>query len=136
LNFIQVRSFDNYISANLLLSLLKDADIDCYLKDEYTITIDPLLSPAIGGMKLMVIESDLKQALEIVETAEKDFIRSFACTNCGNKTLELVEKIVNPVGLWQKIRFLLEYGQEQEITRFYHCTTCNSVFENLPVTSQ
>jgi hypothetical protein len=51
MNFIQVRSYDNYIYAHIVLSMLQDAGINCYLKDEYTITIDPLLSPALGGIR-------------------------------------------------------------------------------------
>jgi hypothetical protein len=54
MNFIQVRSYDNYIYAHIVLSMLQDSGINCHLKDEYTITIDPLLSPALGGIKLMV----------------------------------------------------------------------------------
>ena len=57
MNFIQVRSYDNYIYANIVLSMLQDSGINCHLKDEYTITIDPLLSPALGGIKLMVARS-------------------------------------------------------------------------------
>jgi hypothetical protein len=67
MNFIQVRSYDNYIYAHIILSMLQDAGINCYLKDEYTITIDPLLSPALGGIKVMVADSQLERALELLE---------------------------------------------------------------------
>ena len=67
MNFIQVRSYDNYIYAHIVLSMLQDAGINCHLKDEYTITIDPLLSPALGGIKLMVAGSQLERALELLE---------------------------------------------------------------------
>jgi hypothetical protein len=46
---------------------LRDSDINCHLKDEYTLTIDPLLSPALGGIKLMVAESQVGRALELLE---------------------------------------------------------------------
>ena len=73
MNFIQVRSYDNYIYAHIILSMLQDAGINCYLKDEYTITIDPLLSPALGGIKLMVADSQLERALELLtETGNVD----------------------------------------------------------------
>lgn len=67
MNFIQVRSYDNYIYAHIVLSMLQDSGINCYLKDEYTITIDPLLSPALGGIKVMVADSQLERALELLE---------------------------------------------------------------------
>jgi hypothetical protein len=53
--------------------MLQDAGINCHLKDEYTITIDPLLSPALGGIKLMVAGSQLERALELLaETGNVD----------------------------------------------------------------
>ncbi|MDH7463358.1 DUF2007 domain-containing protein [Chitinophagaceae bacterium 26-R-25] len=76
-----IRSYDNYINANMHLSLLKDAGLDCYIQDEYTITIDPLLSPALGGMKLMVKEEDIDEANRILETTERTFLENVACEN-------------------------------------------------------
>jgi Putative prokaryotic signal transducing protein len=67
MDYIQIRSYDNYIYAHIVLSMLQDAGINCHLKDEYTITIDPLLSPALGGIKLMVAGSQLARALELLE---------------------------------------------------------------------
>lgn len=67
MSFIQIRSFDNYIEANIVMHMLQHHDINCHLKDEYTVTIDPFLSPALGGMKLMVHESQLERALELME---------------------------------------------------------------------
>jgi hypothetical protein len=73
MDYIQVRSYDNYIYAHIVLSMLQDSGINCHLKDEYTITIDPLLSPALGGIKLMVAGSQLERALELLaETGNVD----------------------------------------------------------------
>jgi hypothetical protein len=69
-NFIEIRSYDNYIYAHIVLAKLQDAGINCHLKDEYTITIDPLLSPALGGIKLMVAESQVGRALELLEETD------------------------------------------------------------------
>jgi hypothetical protein len=69
--FVILTTFDNYISAHIALGRLKDDFINCYLQDEYTITIDPLLSNAIGGIKLMVAESQAERALEILSTTEE-----------------------------------------------------------------
>jgi hypothetical protein len=134
MNFVQVRSFDNYINANMRLSMLKDEDINCYLKDEYTITIDPLLSPAIGGMKLMVYEPQSQRAMEIMEDADKKFVQTFACPHCGVHSLELVIQIKKPTGFWQRMSFILINGQDEEVKKYYHCTSCKSTFKELPVT--
>ncbi len=71
MDFIQVRSYDNYIYAHIVLSMLQDAGINCHLKDEYTITIDPLLSPALGGIKLMVAGSQVERAVALLVETEK-----------------------------------------------------------------
>jgi hypothetical protein len=72
MDFVQIRTFDNYIYANITLGMLQDAGINCHLKDEYTITIDPFLSPALGGMKLMVHPSQVQRAIELLENTERD----------------------------------------------------------------
>jgi hypothetical protein len=71
MNFIHLRSFDNYVNANIQLGMLMEEGINCHLQDEYTITIDPLLSNAIGGMKLMVCESQASRALHLLEAADR-----------------------------------------------------------------
>jgi hypothetical protein len=70
MNYIQLRSFDNYINANIQLGMLQNEGINCHLLDEYIITIDPLLSPAIGGMKLMVHETQAQRAMKLLEETE------------------------------------------------------------------
>jgi len=68
MKFILLLTFDNYIPAHIALGRLKDEFINCFLQDEYTVTIDPLLSNAIGGIKLMVAEAQAARALEILNT--------------------------------------------------------------------
>jgi len=68
MKFILLLTFDNYIPAHIALGRLKDEFINCFLQDEYTVTIDPLLSNAIGGIKLMVAEAQAPRALEILNT--------------------------------------------------------------------
>jgi Putative prokaryotic signal transducing protein len=72
MNFIQIRAFDNYISAHIVMNMLLDDGINCHLKDEYTLTIDPLLSPALGGIKLMVADSQVERALELLAGTESN----------------------------------------------------------------
>jgi hypothetical protein len=74
MKFIELCSFDNYVTANIVLGMLQEAGINCHLKDEYTITIDPFLSPALGGMKIMVYEQQAQRAIELLE--ERDNINS------------------------------------------------------------
>lgn len=54
MQYVKICSFDNYIPAHLLLGRLEEEGINAWLKDEHTVTIDPLLTNAVGGIKLMV----------------------------------------------------------------------------------
>jgi hypothetical protein len=72
MKFIELCSFDNYITANIILGMLQEAGINCHLKDEYTITIDPLLSPAIGGMKIMVYEAQYERAVDLLKDLDNN----------------------------------------------------------------
>jgi hypothetical protein len=66
MNFIAIRSYDNYIPAHIAMGRLKEEFINCYLLNENSVTIDPFLSNTIGGIKLMVAETQAERALEIL----------------------------------------------------------------------
>jgi hypothetical protein len=71
MNFVEVASFDNYVTANITLGMLQEAGINCHLKDEYTVTIDPFLSPMLGGIKIMVYEQQVQRAIELLNARDK-----------------------------------------------------------------
>jgi len=70
MKFLEVRSYDNYIPAHLMLGQLRNEFINCHLLNENSVTIDPFLSNAIGGIKLMVAESQAERALELINEIE------------------------------------------------------------------
>lgn len=47
-------------------SLLESEGIECFVRDELTISVDPFYSNAIGGIKLQVRESDAQRATDIL----------------------------------------------------------------------
>ena len=128
---VQVRSFDNYIYANILLSRLKDAGIDCYLKDENTITIDPLLSPAIGGMKLMVHTSDLPRVNQLLDEFENDFLRTLSCPNCHNNNIQRLVKKSGPANVVAAFLARLFHGSEVLETVTYRCSYCGYSIDDI-----
>lgn len=89
MDFVELRTFDNYIEANIVLNMLRHHEINCHLKDEHIITIDPFLSPALGGMKLMVHHADVEKAWDLMDKAEQDYLKNIACPVCHSHTLEL-----------------------------------------------
>lgn len=72
MKFIVVRSYDDYISAHIIMGRLKEEDIVCHLQDEHTVTTAPFLSNISGGIKLMVAEPQAERALGLLEEFENN----------------------------------------------------------------
>lgn len=132
IQYIQIATYDNYLLANMTLGLLQDNFINCHLKDEYIVTIDPLLNPAVGGIKLMVASEQATRAQALIAEAEKEYLAEKPCPNCGTTALVAEEKIKTPQGLWGKIVNRLAYGQETLHSKKFRCTHCNTLYAQLP----
>ena len=72
MEYVLIRQYDNYVSANIDMGTLQEEGISCWLKDENTVTIDPILSNAIGGIKLMVAINQAERAIGILRTLENE----------------------------------------------------------------
>ena len=132
MTYLPIRSYDNYIAANLELALLRDSGFDCYIKDEYTVTIDPLLSPALGGMKLMVEAGGADRALEVLKASDAYYLQTVPCPFCKHPSLELVTQTTDHRSWKDKMKSMLLYGQEQMTKMFYRCSNCSHEFDTLP----
>ncbi|MBI2729899.1 MAG: DUF2007 domain-containing protein [Sphingobacteriales bacterium] len=136
MQFVQIRSFDNYMEANLVLGMLQEQGINCHLKDENTITIDPLLSPAIGGMKLMVYASQAERAKEILAEAEKEYVSTIPCSKCGEKKLVVKEFVDKPKNFLAALKSQLLMGQTSPVIKYYSCENCGTVYQEIPTDSR
>ncbi|MBD0331469.1 MAG: DUF2007 domain-containing protein [Chitinophagaceae bacterium] len=132
MDFVQLRSFDNYIEANIVLNMLRHFNINCHLKDENLITIDPLLSPAIGGMKLMVHPSHLERAWELIDNAEKQYLKSVPCPVCKQHALKTVSITKKHKCKLSALASMLLTGKSVEVKKIYKCDACGYDFEKLP----
>jgi hypothetical protein len=71
MKYVLLQSYDNYIDAHIAKGRLEEELINCYLQDENSVTINPFLSNAIGGIKLMVAEVQAERAREILTSLKK-----------------------------------------------------------------
>ncbi len=133
MNFKKIASYDNFMVANMTLGMLEENDINCHLKDENIVTIDPLLNPAVGGIKLMVAEVQYERALAVLKDAETNYIQQIPCKICKKTTLTMEEKINKPTTFWGKLKNQIAYGQTQTYQKLYRCSTCNNLFSELPL---
>jgi len=130
--FKQIASYDNYMLANMTLGLLEENNINCHLKDENIVTIDPLLNPAVGGIKLMVDEIQFDRATGLLKEAETTYLDELTCPYCHNKGLVAEEKINAPQSFWGKLKNQIAYGQTATYKKQYRCKNCKSLLDKLP----
>lgn len=131
MDFVTIRTFQNYFSAHILLSKLKDAGMECYLKDEFTVTIDPILSNAVGGIKLIVKKDDEKEACDLLQVFDQQYMRSAVCPKCGNQTIDLVPKKTTANMMTAILTWLLgSYALSAK--NVYQCSSCGFESDTLP----
>lgn len=65
--YVEIRSTSNIVTLGMMQTLLRVNNIDFLTRDEYYIQVDPLVSTAIGGAKILVEESQLINAQKILE---------------------------------------------------------------------
>jgi len=132
MNFKQIASYDNYMLANMTMGMLTENNIKCQMKDENIVTVDPLLSPAVGGIKLLVEEEDFDKAVELMKEAENEYLKGIACSICRSPSLIVEEKSNKPTGFWGLLKNQLLYGQTSTYSKGYRCTNCKKYFSELP----
>lgn len=64
-NFVKIREYKDHIIGELMMSALKDAGIQAFKIDEMNTTL-----PIENEFMIMVHESDVEEALEIIEERE------------------------------------------------------------------
>jgi DNA-directed RNA polymerase subunit RPC12/RpoP len=119
--------------ANMTLGLLQENEINCHLKDENIVTIDPLLNPAVGGIKLLVAETDFESALGLIKDAETAYLKDITCPYCKKSGLTAEEKINKPETFWGKLKNQIAYGQTETYSKKYRCQHCKSIMNELPL---
>ena len=131
MELVTVRTFNNYISANLLLSKLRNGGIECYLKDENTVTMDPLLTYAVGGIKLVVKKEDTPEVFEILQQFDEDFKNNVVCPKCGSHNIELIPKknVSNMIAAIVSFFFFIYFVSTENK---YRCTNCGYESNTLP----
>jgi hypothetical protein len=131
MDLVTVKTFDNYFSANITLTRLQAQGIECYLKDENTVTIDPMLSNAIGGIKLVVKSEAAASVKKILDGYQLEYLLSATCPNCGSNSFTYVAKqdaanFVTAIFTWMFSSYAVAPNY------VYRCGNCDYESETLP----
>lgn len=116
----------------MMLQRLEEEHIRAYLQDEHTVTIDPFLSNAVGGIKLMVHEGQTGRALELLNGFEQVYRQSVVCPKCGSTNVHFTSSPKNTGSWLSAIATWLwsSFGQPEK--HQYACFDCDHAFEELP----
>jgi predicted RNA-binding Zn-ribbon protein involved in translation (DUF1610 family) len=90
MDFILLNSYNNYVEAHIAKGVLEEEGVPSWLKDEFTLTINPILTNAVGGIKIMVAKEDAKKAREILARIAEEKKLTLICPQCGSHNIEFV----------------------------------------------
>jgi hypothetical protein len=95
--FKTIARFQYSSEAQIIKGRLEAEGIDVFLSDHLTIDTDPLISNAIGGVKLKVYSYQSEEAINILESIRTYSIddegNSINCPNCQSQKIELFSTI-------------------------------------------
>lgn len=92
MDLVTVKTFDSYFVAHIILGRLQSEGIECYLKDEATVTMDPILTNAIGGIKLVVRKENADAVKEILKKFDEAYLNSAICPQCDAHEFSYIAK--------------------------------------------
>ena len=86
-----IARFENALDAELARGQLESEGIPSFLLDAHTVTMNWMLSNAVGGVKLAVHPRDAHRARDVLGNevqADQSDSGWGACPNCGSRNLE------------------------------------------------
>jgi hypothetical protein len=130
--FVTIARFPYSTEAQIVKGRLEADGIEVFLSDNITIDTDPLVSQAIGGVKLKVLAKDKEKARTIFQSIKSyaldDNGDAIKCPNCKQEHIELYTTIT---GLKSLISFIIGFvsGTLPFSTRYqYKCEDCYTEF--------
>ncbi len=121
--FTTLAVFEYSTEANLVKSKLDFENIRTRLLDEKTIDSDPLISQAVGGVKLQVHNDDAQKALEIYNTIRK-YRKDIDGNDIHCKQCNSTQILVAPAQRKNIFYMLFPFFEKTK----YVCNDCKTVF--------
>lgn len=131
--FKTIARFQYSSEAQIIKGRLEAEGIQVFLTDNLTIDTDPLVSNAIGGVKLKVLSREAMKAQHILETISRysldDEGNTMKCPNCNSEHIQLFSTI-NGVKSFFSFVFGVLIGTLPFYAKHkYRCDDCNCEFD-------
>ncbi len=132
-NLVLLNTYHSPIEANIIKNKLESEGIDAYIFDEHSIGVNPLVSSALGGVKVMVRSSDFDIAKEILlelhntpYSDEED--NQLVCSKCSSNKVQVFSSLKKKKGLASLILSILFFSYPPYIEYVYKCDDCGEEF--------
>src|SRR2546423_7844678 len=128
MEFVLLQTFTNYIDAHIVMGRLEEEGINCWLQDENIVTIDPILTNAVGGIKLMIRKDQLEKALQLNQQFDFKNRNRISCPKCHSHNIELIHTNRKAINWISAITTFLLGNFALAPEQIYHCFDCNAEF--------
>lgn len=129
---ITISQFQYSAEAQIIKGRLEAEGIEAFLIDEYTIDTDPLVSIAIGGVKLKVWKQDKKVAEEVLQSISEfsldDEGNAIECPKCNSEKVRYYTSITDFKSFFSFIICLFVTVLPFYVSHKYRCEVCNTKF--------
>lgn len=130
--FIKVASFQYSSEAMIIKGRLEAEGIEVFMKDNNTIDTDPLVSNAIGGVKLLVRFEDKDRATEVLQDVSRyslnDQGKPLTCPECNSHEIELGTTIKDIKSLFAFLFTFIAVVLPFYTKYKYRCNNCGNEF--------
>jgi DNA-directed RNA polymerase subunit RPC12/RpoP len=131
--FKTIARFQYSTEAQIIKGRLEAEGIQVFLSDNLTIDTDPLVSNAIGGVKLKVLSADALRAQHVLESINKYSIddegSTIICPNCKGHRIGLFSTIKDAKSLFWFIFGVLFSALPFYTRHKYKCEDCKTEFD-------
>ena len=124
MEFLLLQTFSNYIDAHIVRGRLQEKEINCWLKDENVVTINPMWDNAAGGIKLMVAENQFEEAGALLRAFDEEKRKNFTCPHCGSGKIEHISSNRKAANWLSVLAGLLFFNYAMPV-KTWHCFNCS-----------
>lgn len=134
--FTTVAVFQYSAEAQIIKGRLETDGIEVFMVDHVTIDTDPLVSNAIGGVKLKVLSHQVEEAMAILASikdySSDDNGQAIHCPNCNSTQIELFSTVKDLKSFFWFLFGFLFSSLPFYTKRKYKCEICATEFDLKP----
>ncbi len=131
--FSKIAVFTYSSEAQIIKSRLEAEGIEVFLFDQFTVDTDPLVSNAIGGIKLKVWAEDEEKALKILDAISEYSLDNqgpqMDCPICGSHRIEPYSEVRDLRSFFTYLSSFFNKKQPVKRRYDYHCNHCKQNFD-------